>query len=353
MKFATTVTRPAHLFEAVGFALLLAGCSEQPAAPGVVRLAPATVGSIVRSNVVTTTTVCLKPDNCQISTRISEIKEKVADPRSPQLRAALAIGDNAEGAANHWETLGQISNIHTSGRNLSLDIAKNGKVWHLEMTHDAVATGKVSSVRLSLNGQPLIAQNAKWKDVSGAWYREHSDMSVFNAGHLAARSEKTYTPTEVLPPDASDHSMASLTLHSPVNFTPSFVCGTEIIPDGSDGCGSSGGCPEEYYPICEWFQAGNNPLPILSGIVGELGNIVQGISNFFVSLWAGDDGFDLAMQNAELVSSYMEAYVQPNLYNIALAIGASASGGASSTLLQALGEEMIEWLTDAGVLFFL
>jgi hypothetical protein len=144
VKHVGRITRTAHLF---GFALLLAGCSEQPTAPDVVKLAPATVGSIVKSDVVTTTTVCLKLDNCKTSTRSSEIKEKVADPHSPQLRAALAIvaGENGEPAADHWGSVGQISNVHISGRNLALDIAKNGEVWHLEMTHDAVAKGKVEN----------------------------------------------------------------------------------------------------------------------------------------------------------------------------------------------------------------
>ena len=187
--------------------------------------------------------------------------------------------------------------------------------------------------------------------MSGVWYHQHTDMSVFHAGHLAGRSEKTFTPEAVLPPDASDHSTASLTLSSTATYRLSSVCGTAIIPDGSD-CTDGGGCPPEFEPICEWFQAGNNPVPILNSVVGTLGDVVQGVSNWLAGVQAANEDLDAVWNSAEVVLAWMEAFADPNLFTISYAIDQSLANTPSSTLLEAIGDEMLEWLAEIGVLFF-
>jgi len=228
----------------------------------------------------------------------------------------------------------ELSNIHVFGRTLALDAARNGNVWHLEITHDAVAEGKVSALRLSLNGKQLVSSNAKWKDVSGVWYREHSDMTLYSGGRVAIHTENAFTPTAVLAPDPSDKSAASLTLRA--------VYAPDEYPTGGTAC------PEMLMGVCTFMQS-DNPLPALESIWAGLGNAANAIGSFFSMLWAGNRT-DAAMQMAQTVAAYLEAYVNPTLYNIATAIGTSAAGAVSDQILEDLGVEIATWLEEYGIL---
>jgi hypothetical protein len=93
----------------------------------------------------------------------------------------------------------------------------------------------------------------------------------------------------------------------------------------------------------------DNPLPALESIWSGLGNAANAIGNFFSMLWAGNRT-DAAMQMAQTVAAYLEAYVNPTLYNIATAIGNSAAGAVSDQLLEDLGSEIASWLEEYGIL---
>jgi hypothetical protein len=336
VKQLRSITRPGHLLRAVGFAALLTGCAEQPTAPDIVKLGPATAGSIIKSNVVTTTTICLTPGSCKETIKTGEIREKVAGSER-ELRAALAIVASGNAAPSGMSGLAasELSNIHVSGRTLTLDRKRNGNVWHLELTHDSVAKGKISALRLSLNGKQLVESNAKWKDVSGVWYREHSDMTLYSGGRVAIHTDKAFTPTAVLAPDPSDKSAASLTLRA--------VFAPDEDPTG-------GACPEMLVPICEFMQSGD-PLPTLDAIMQRLGGVGLKIADFFNGIFGNADNYDTAWDLAKTAQAYLQAYVEPNLVNIAEAIGSTLEGSVTKEAVQEVATLLAEWLTEWWFLF--
>jgi hypothetical protein len=327
VKTARRITRTAHL---LGAALLLAGCADQPTAPDVVKLVNAATGSIIKSSVVTTTTYC-RGAECSTSTRNSVIAEKVG-------RTGLAmVGISAAGQTSELPP-GAVKSMSVSGRTLYADVAKDAnKLWHVELTRDANARGKISGMRLSLNGKLLLVQNAKWKNVSGAWYHEHTDLTFYVNGHVGVHQEKSFSPTAVLPGSPSDQSLATLSLVS-----------DQIAPD------VSGSCPFDF-PLCEWFQAGTNPLPVLNGVIGAIGAGIDAVGGFLAGVQAGlasdgSVGQDVGLL-AEAVQLAMEAVANPSAESVAAAIIAAESGGWTSTLLEAVVTDIIDWLVGALMAF--
>jgi hypothetical protein len=331
VKTARRITRTAHL---LGAALLLAGCADQPTAPEVVRLANAATGSIIKSNVVTTTTFCRGASECSTSTRSSVIAEKVG-------RTGLAmVGISAAGKQTGELPAGAVKSMSASGRTLYADVAKDpNKLWHVELTADANAKGKISGMRLSLNGELLLVQNTKWKNVSGAWYHEHSDLTFYVKGHVGVHQEKSFSPTAVLPASPSDQSVATLTL---VNGQVS------NFSNGYGGFYYDGvyyQCPDDV-PLCEWFQAAN-PIPILSGIVYQLDGVIQSVSNWFVGLEAAAASDPDVVGLAETVQLAIEAVGNPSFEGVAIAFFAAEQGGWTGAALDKVILEITSWVLDA------
>ncbi len=331
MRLARRFRRTAFSLTTLAIAVLLAGCADQqPTAPTTAGLAQAQVGSVIKSSVVATTIVCLPSDKCKTTTRTTEVREKVAGS-DRALRAGLRTTAETNSALRLLPvSRSALSNIHVSGRTLSFDAAKRGNVWHLEVTHDSVAKGKVSAIRLSLNGKPLVASNAQWKEVAGAWYREHSDITLYSAGHVAVRQEMVSTPTAVLGPDPTDVSPVTLTLRS------------VYAPDEYDPNGSGEACPEMMMGVCTFMQS-NNPLPALEAVWQGLEGAATSIANFFNSLWAGDAS-DVAMELAQTTAALIEASVNPSLLNIAQAIATAAEGVITNQILEDIGVQIADWL---------
>ena len=332
MKITRRTTRTPYL---LGTMVVLFGCADQPTAPDVVRLANAATGSIIKSSVVTTTTYCRGAGECSTSTRNSVIAEKVG-------RTGLAmVGISAAGKQRGELPAGAVKSMTVSGRTLYADVAKDAnKLWHVELTRDANARGKISGMRLSLNGELLLVQNTKWKNVSGAWYHEHSDLTFYVKGHVGVHQEKSFSPTAVLPANPSDQSVATLTL---VNGQVS------NFMDGYDGVYYDGvyySCPEDF-PICEWFQGGVNPLPILGGIVGTIGGVIQSISNWFVGVEAAAASDPDVVNLAETVQFAMEAVGNPSWESIGVAFFAAESGGWTGAALDEFIYGITSWVFDA------
>jgi hypothetical protein len=331
VKTARRITRTAHL---LGAALLVAGCADQPTGPEVVKLvANATTGSIIKSNVVTTTTFCRGASECSTSTRNSVIAEKIGRTGLPMVGISAAEEQKGELPP------GAVKSMSVSGRTLYADVAKDAnKLWHVELTRDANAKGKISGMRLSLNGELLLVQNTKWKNVSGAWYHEHTDLTFYVKGHVGVHQEKSFSPTAVLPANPSDQSVATLSLIS------DHVSNLMHVDDGDYLC-------PDYLPLCEWFQAGVNPLPILNGVVGSIGGVIQSISNFLVGVQAGAVSDPEVATLAETVQLAMEAVSDPSFENVAAAIIMAGGGGWTGALLEDVVGNMLAWLLD-GLLMF-
>jgi hypothetical protein len=354
VKNVGRITRTAHLF---GFALLLAGCADQqPASPDVgPKLGPAAVGSIIKSSVVTATTLCSPSGKCSTSTRYSEISEKVG--RTSALRAAMGISVGG-GQSNRASSLQQLpaaalKNIHVSGRTLYADAVNNdGSAAHVEFTGDAVAKGKISAIRLFRNGKPLLAFNAKWKDVGGASYREHTDLTVYHEGQVGLHQEKSFTPRAVLGPDPSDRSAATLTLKPSHDVVICAAMGISVGEGGhtspnlpqlaamDDGTGCTS-CPYGY-DVCMWFQ-NYTPVGVLGYLFSTLEYVTFAIANWWNGIWGGAPPEDVAAL-AETVALSMEAVTEPTLYSIAVAIGSAASGGWTMTLIDTLAADMETWI---------
>lgn len=246
------------------------------------------------------------------------------------------VGISADGELTGELAAGALKNLSVSGRTLSADVAKDAnKRWHVELTRDDVARGKISGMRLSLNGKLLLVQNAKWKNVGGAWYHERTDLTFYREGHVGLRQERSFSPIAILPGVPSDRSPASLTL---VNDHSSSAQLSPVFADGS--------CPE-YFPICEWFQAGVNPLPILGGVISELGGVIESVSGFLVGIEAGAASDPDVAVLAETVQFAMEAFNQPSVYNIAVAIGAAEAGGWTSGLFEEVVADIMGFVLDA------
>jgi hypothetical protein len=178
--------------------------------------------------------------------------------------------------------------------------------------------------------------------VSGAWYHEHADLTFYVKGHVRVHQEKSFSPTAVLPADPADQSVATLSL---VNDQ---VSNFMYVDDGGyyyvDGAGYYT-CPE-WFPICEWFQAGVNPLPILGGIVGEIGGVIQSISDFFVGVeaTAASDPYPNVASLSETVLLGMEAIAYPSWTNVAAVIFAAEYGGWTGALVEDFIYGMTDWL---------
>jgi len=333
VKTAKRITRTAHLF---GAALLLAGCADQPTAPDVVsaRLANAASGSIIKSSVVTTTTFCRGASECSTSTRNSVIAEKVG-------RTGLAMmGISAGGEQKGELPPGALKSMSVSGRTLYADVAKDANtLWHVELTRDANAKGKISGMRLSLNGELLLVQNTKWKNVSGAWYHEHSDLTFYVKGHVGVHQEKIFSPTAVLPADPADQSVATLSLVS------DHVSNLMYVDDGTVLC-------PEWVPLCEWFQAGVNPIPILGGVIGAIGGVIQSFSNWLVGAETGVASDPDVASLSETVLLGIEAISNPNFFSVSAAIIAAEQGGWTGGLFETAVEEITTWLAEALILMF-
>jgi hypothetical protein len=176
--------------------------------------------------------------------------------------------------------------------------------------------------------------------VSGAWYHEHADLTFYVKGHVRVHQEKSFSPTAVLPANPADQSVATLTL---VNGQVSnFYTGTTVYYDGVYYDLSS--CPDlGPIPICEFFQAAN-PIPILGGIIYQLGGVIQSVSNFFGGLQvaaASDPYAADAASLSETVMLAMEATGNPTWINVAAAIYAADQGGWTGGLIDAVVEDIV------------
>jgi len=333
VKNVGRITRTSHL---VGFALLLAGCADhQPTSPNVApTLGPAAVGSIIKSSVVTATTLCRPSGECSTSTRYSEISEKVGSTST--LRAAMGIsfwgGEQSSGPKLRTDK--QLSpdapkKLHVSGRTLYGDAVNNdGSASHIEVTGDAVAKGKLSGVRLFRDGKPLIAVNARWKDVGGVSYREHSDVTVYSEGRVAMHEEKEFSPIAVLPGDASDRSPGTLTLSSTYVFY------------GRGGCPFGG-------DVCRWMQS-YSPQSAFNSLWTSMANIGYDVANWWNSVWGGG-GSDTSAEIAETTLLAMEAFAEPGWVSLSLALLSAGGGGLTDTLITAIAVDMEDFLI--GLLF--
>jgi hypothetical protein len=330
VRIAKSVTRPAHLLGTVGFALLLAGCADQPTSPTVhPKLGPAAVGSIIKSSVVTSTTLCRPSGECRTSTKYSEISEKVGSTST--LRAAMGIsvgeGQQSKQTAGPFEGRNP-KNIHVSGRTFYADADNNdGSTSHIELTGDAGAKGKLSAVRLFRDGKPLLAVNVKWKDVGGVSYREHSDVTLYSGGRVAMHQEKEFSPIAVVAASASDRSAATLT---PINDA--------IYPIDGSGAGS-GNCPFNYN-VCVWLQS-HDPIDALNKAWSEIEGMVYDLANWFNMSWAQQDG-DTTAELSEQFIAAADAFGEPGFATIGTLLAAVGSGGLTNTLLEAIADEMNE-----------
>jgi hypothetical protein len=234
-------------------------------------------------------------------------------------------GAQSNRPANAQKTLSS-KKLYVSGRTLYGDaVSKDGSASHIELTGDAGAKGKLSGIRLFRNGKPLLVINAKWKDVGGASYREHSDVTVYSEGRVAMREEKEFSPIAVLPGDASDRSPAILTLSS-----------TQVIY-GDEGVD----CPFSY-DVCVWLQS-YTPEAAVNSLWTTMADVGYDISNWWNGIWAGADG-DTAAELAETVMFAMEAYGDPGIAGLAITIASIASGGLANALVNDVADEIIAWL---------
>ncbi|MGZ3331736.1 MAG: hypothetical protein ACXU9O_03910 [Gemmatimonadaceae bacterium] len=243
---------------------------------------------------------------------------------------AIAVGEQAPSTVSQFP----LHNVRVSGRTLYADAVKDGGNWHIELTHDAVATGKISAVRLFVNGKPLFASNAKWKDVSGAWYREHADLTLYHEGHVRLHQEQSFSPIAVLPANPSDHSAGTLTLH--LDYKP----GDQTYND--DGSGS---CPYELQ-VCTWFQNAN-PTGLLNQIIFELGWLATRLANWFNAFWAAGEATDVSADLFDIISTSMEFVSEPSVVTAAAAATAAANGmgPATEAAFEAVCEKVAAWLT--------
>ncbi|GEM_PF-1726123 len=343
-RYVKTVQRITRTVGAAVVAIVLAGCADrQPTSPDA-KLGPAAVGSIIKSSVVTSTTLCRPSGECSTSTKYSEISEKVGSKST--LRAAMGIsvgeGQQSKQTASPFEARAQ-KNVHVSGRTFYADADNNdGTVSHLELTGDAGAKGKLSGVRLFRDGKPLLAVNVKWKDVGGVSYREHADVTLYSGGRVAMHQEKDFSPIAVVAASASDRSAATLTLSNDVY---------SIYDDGSGSTTSGADCPFRY-DVCYWLRS-YNPAGALDQLWSEIEGIAGSIANFFNGAWAQQDG-NTTSDVAETIMLAAEAYNQPGLLIVATTLFAIADGGFTNTLLQALAdaidEEIFALLLGAGVI---
>ena len=345
VKIHTRMTRTASL---LGALVVLVGCADQATAPtatDVVRLVNAANGSIIKSSVVTTTTYCRGAGDCSTSTRNSVVAEKVG-------RTGMAMMGISAAQTGKLPP-GALKRMSYSHGTLSADVAKDANtLWHVELTGDANARGKISGMRLSLNGELLLVQNTKWKNVSGAWYHEHADLTFYVKGQVGVHQEKSYTPTAVLPANAADQSVATLSLVNDHASNFMYVDGG-YYDDGSfyydggyyyiDGVGYAY-CPE-WFPICEYFQTG--PLPILGGILGQIGGAVQSFSNWLLSVRAAAAEDPDAVTLAETVQFAMEAIAYPSWTNVGTAFLAAEAGGWTGGLVNDFIDAVVGALLDA------
>jgi hypothetical protein len=333
VKITRRTTRTAYL---LGTMVVVFGCADQPTAPDVVRLANAVTGSIIKSSVVTTTTYCRGAGECSTSTRNSVIAEEVG-------RAGLAMmGISAAGEQKGELPPGAVKSMSVSGRTLYADVAKDANnLWHVELTRDADARGKISGMRLSLNGELLLVQDTKWKNVSGAWYHEHADLTFYVKGHVRVHQEKSFSPTAVLPANPADQSVATLTL---VNGQVSNFMDAGFEYDGVYYDASY--CPE-FFPICEWFQAGINPIPILGGVLGAIGGAIQSISNWFVGVDAAAASDPDVATLSETVLLGIEAVGNPSFENVAAAFIMAEAGGWTGAAMDQFIYEVTSWVMDS------
>jgi hypothetical protein len=205
-------------------------------------------------------------------------------------------------------------------------------------------------MRLSLNGELLLVQNTKWKNVSGAWYHEHADLTFYVKGHVRVHQEKSFSPAAVLPANPADQSVATLTL---VNDAPRTLVNNhasyEVYPDGGsyadDGSYANDYCPLEI-PICEWFQ-GANPIPILNGVISEIGGVFETVSIWLGGVEAGAASDPDVVTLAETVQLGIEAIGNPSWWGVATAFAAAESGGWTGAVLDDLISEVVSWVLDS------
>ena len=104
-------------------------------------------------------------------------------------------------------------------------------------------------------------------------------------------------------------------------------------------------CPPDV-PICEWFQAAN-PIPILGGIVYQLGGAIQSISNWLVGVDAAAASDPDVVSLAETVQFAMEAFSNPSFESIIVAFGAAEAGGWTGAALDEFIFGIASWAMDA------
>jgi hypothetical protein len=337
VKTVLRITRTSRLLSAAVVAMVLAGCADQPTSPVRPNLGPAAVGSIIKSSVVTSTTLCRSSGECSTSTKYSEISEKVGSTSTLRAAMGISVGEEQQSkqTASPFKARAP-KNVHVSGRTFYADADNDdGSTSHIELTGDAGAKGKLSGVRLFRDGKPLLAINVKWKDVGGVSYREHTDVTLYSGGRVAMHQERDFSPIALVAASGSDRSPATLTLSS-----------TQVIyGDESDGCPFS-------TDICYWLRS-YNPAGALNEVWSEMEGIAQSISNWFNGIWSGQDGNTTA-ELAETMMLASEAYNQPGLLVVATTLFAIADGGLTDSLLQAAAwaveEEILDLLLAFGMI---
>jgi hypothetical protein len=342
VKTVLRITRASRLLGAA-LALVLAGCDQQATSPDVgPKLGPVAVGSIIKSSVVTSTTLCRPSGECSTSTRYSEISEKVG--RTSDLRAAMGIsvGEGAQRAAQSVRPSDLSPDaprkFHVSGLTLSGDAVNNdGSTSHVEFTGDgkgkAGARGKLSGIRVFRNGKPTIALNIDWKDVGGVSYRGHSDLTLYRDGQVVLHQQKEYSPIAVVAGSASDKSAATLTLGNDALYP-------------IDGSGGDAGCPFNY-DVCVWMNS-YSPATALNALWTAAANVGATLNNWWNSIWSGA-GPDTSAELADSIMLAMDVYHYGGLAAFAVTLASIGSGGLTNTLLTALGDELEEWMF--GLLF--
>jgi hypothetical protein len=231
----------------------------------------------------------------------------------------------------------EVQNLHVTGNTLSGDKVVKGRTWHVELTRDPNKGKKISGLRLFVDGELLIDSKTDWEDVGGAWFHNHTAISYYHHGRLAAQQEKIYTPISIESGKGKNSAGIS---------TDGLTLRAVYAPDEDPN-----GCPFPEVPICDFFQSGN-PIPILNGVISGLVWIADSISNWFNMLWAGAGATDASIAMTETVVTAMEAVAEPSLLNIAVAIGAAAEGPLTKDVMEEIGIWIVEWL-EGYILAFL
>ena len=162
-----SLTERVTIRRSVGLVVLLAAfpvaCDRSPTSDIIsprVFLERATVGSVVTSDVSTSTTLCISQSECHTRRSQTRIAQRVIDGNDrtrdnfnallpTEALLSMSIGDPApaSGASgNKGAELSALENVHVKGLTLVADQVRDGKTWHIELTHDKKFRGKYSAI---------------------------------------------------------------------------------------------------------------------------------------------------------------------------------------------------------------